>query len=112
MLINMDNTESDVQFISYTGKFPNLCSGILTLQIDGKIYTFGNKYSYDNVDFDKFWYSSGSCGFTNNYKREYVNTGEWVIDVSRIPKQFRTYATIIDSLFNSNVSHGCCGGCL
>ena len=25
-----------VKFISYTGKYPNLCGGILTLEIDGK----------------------------------------------------------------------------
>lgn len=24
-----------VEFVSYTGKWPNLCSGILTLNIDG-----------------------------------------------------------------------------
>lgn len=111
MLINMDNTVYNVQFISYTGKYPNLCSGVLTLQIDGEICTFGNSYD-TKTDFDKFWYSGGTCGFTNNYTNEYVDAGEWVIDVSRIPEQFRKYATVIDSLFNSNVRHGCCGGCL
>ena len=25
-----------VKFISYTGKYPNLCSGIITLEIDGE----------------------------------------------------------------------------
>lgn len=112
MLINIDsNIESNVQFISYTGKYPNLCSGTLTLQIENKIYTFGNSCN-EKADFEKFWRSGGSCGFTNNYTNEYVNTNEWIIDVSLLPEQFRKYATIIDILFNNNVRHGCCGGCL
>lgn len=26
-----------VEFVSYTGEYPNLCSGILTVKIDGEI---------------------------------------------------------------------------
>ena len=29
-----------VKFVSYTGEYPILCSGKLTLEIDGVIYTF------------------------------------------------------------------------
>jgi hypothetical protein len=32
-----------VKFIRYTGRYPNLCSGELTIEVDGKIYTFGDK---------------------------------------------------------------------
>ena len=32
---------SRVKFISYTGEYPNLCSGVLTLEIDGVQYKFG-----------------------------------------------------------------------
>ena len=38
------NTKKHVEFISYTGRYPNLCSGILTLRIDGKEVTFGYNY--------------------------------------------------------------------
>ena len=39
MLVNKKN-KSRVKFISYTGEYPNLCSGVLTLEIDGKEYKF------------------------------------------------------------------------
>lgn len=42
MLINRNNNETKhVNFVSYTGSYPNLCSGVLTLEIDGKEITFG-----------------------------------------------------------------------
>ena len=35
MLVNKKNSNtSRVKFISYTGEYPNLCSGVLTLEID------------------------------------------------------------------------------
>ena len=42
MLINKPRTTEDVKFISYTGKYPVLCCGVLTLEIDGEIVEFGN----------------------------------------------------------------------
>ena len=30
-----------VEFVSYTGEFPNLCRGVLTLRIDGEEVRFG-----------------------------------------------------------------------
>lgn len=117
-----------VKFISYTGEYPDLCRGILTLEIDGKEYRFGHNYSnchynknteqwyftdeVTNPNFDKFWTSGGGCGFINDYEDCYVGTGEWKIDVMDIPEQFRKYATEIDEEFNSSVPYGCCGGCL
>lgn len=114
MLVNINSKSSEhVKFVSYTGKYPNLCSGILTLEIDGKEYTFGNDYFNPNkVDYDKFWSSGGNCGFTNNYASSYVNDGEWNIDYEEIPDEFKKYAHEIDEVFNENVPQGCCGGCL
>ena len=34
-----------VKFISYDGKYPNLCSGRLVLEIDGERVAFSNDYS-------------------------------------------------------------------
>ena len=31
----------NIEFVSYTGEYPNLCNGILTLKIDNKIVKFG-----------------------------------------------------------------------
>ena len=105
MLVNANiiTTEPHVKFISYTGKHPNLCFGILTLQIDGKKARFG----YGTLN-DSFWVSGG--GLNPNYEGAYQ--GEWKIDVNRIPKEYRKYATEIDKVFNENIEWGCCGGCI
>ena len=106
MLINNDNTntESHVKFISYTGRFPNLCTGALTLEIDGQEVIFGSKYAHKDAQFGRFWHSGGSCSAG-------PHTGEWNINVSELPEQFRKYAAEIDQVFNKNVERGCCGGC-
>ena len=107
MLINKDNnTNSHVKFVSYTGRYPNLCSGILTLEIDGLEYTFGSSYKA-KTNFNEFWCSGG--GLTRDYD---AYNGEWEIDVNDLPEQFRKYAEEIDDVFNSNVAWGCCGGCI
>ena len=100
--MTINNTDSHVKFVSYTGKYPNLCSGILTLEIDGVEYTFGSRYG-----FKEFWCSGG--GITSDY--ESTIEGEWQIDVNDLPEQFRKYAQEIDRVFNENVEWGCCGGC-
>ena len=46
MMIVDTNTEhisktEHVEFVNYTGSFPNLCRGVLTLKIDGEIVKFG-----------------------------------------------------------------------
>ena len=46
---NVDTIETHVKFISYTGKYPCLCSGILTLEIDDKRIQFG--YNTPNTPF-------------------------------------------------------------
>ena len=108
MLINNnDDMNTHVKFVNYTGSYPNLCSGILTLEIDGLEYTFGWEYNKP-IDFRPFWYSGG--GITNNYESTYG--GEWKIDVNNLPEQFRKYAQEIDRVFNENVEWGCCGGCI
>jgi hypothetical protein len=103
MLINNNDVVKHVKFISYTGKYPNLCRGILTLEINGEVVKFGD-------NFNSFWHSGGSCGLYSG--EEYIDTDAWVIDVSKIPESYRQYASEIDIVFNANVPQGCCGGCL
>lgn len=126
MVIGSKNTENCVRFISYTGKYPNLCSGVLTLEIDGKEYKFGHNYSnyhYDangkgiftdedpaNPNFEAFW-STGGC-IAGTMENLYAENGEWQIDADDLPEQFRDLADEIDRVFNENVDYGCCGGCI
>ena len=123
---NNRNTGNRVRFISYTGKYPNLCHGVLTLEIDGKEYKFGHNYSnyhYDangkgiftdedpaNPNFESFW-CSGGC-IAGGMEDLHVETGEWEIDADDLPEQFRELADEIDRIFNENVDYGCCGGCI
>lgn len=112
MLINKnDNTNSHVKFINYTGRYPNLCSGILTLEIDGIEYTFGSSWKNPKPDFNSFWCTGGYVHADKDWNFN-VGHGEWGINVDNIPEQFRMYATEIDEVFNSSVDWGCCGGCV
>lgn len=97
-----------VEFVSYTGKYPNLCSGTLILKIDGEEHRFG----YNSGQHERFWISGGECYFTGGYSEAHVSEDSWVIDVSRLPENLKPYAAEIDKVFNSNVEHGCCGGCV
>lgn len=103
MLINSNVLKNHVKFISYDGKYPNLCSGTLTLEIDNEIVQFGNYKLYGS-----FWTSGG--GINPNYEGIYKR--EWIIDAEEIPVQYRKYANEIDRVFNENVEYGCCGGCI
>lgn len=100
MLINNSNNINHVEFVSYKSSDYALCLGVLTLKIDGEIVAFGKNGN-------RFWISGG--GITSDYN---TYNGEWVIDVNKIPEQYRKYATEIDAVINENVEHGCCGGCI
>jgi hypothetical protein len=97
-----NKTKNRVNFISYTGSYPCLCHGELTLEIDGTKHTFGY-----GCEFPHFWSSGGYI--SDDYE---VVEGEWEIDVERLPEQFWDVADEIDKVFNENVPYGCCGGCI
>jgi len=99
----------DIKFVDYNGKYPNLCSGILTLNIDGVNKTFGDG---DACDYDKFWTTGGRTYFSRDWSEEYIETEEWIIDESQLPPELKEYAENIADIFNDNVPYGCCGGCL
>lgn len=90
-----------IKFISYNGKYPNLCSGILVIEIKNK------KYELDNV-----LISGGSAYFANSYSESHVEEGEWNILQDSLPEEIKQYQQEIIKVVNNNVEHGCCGGCL
>ena len=100
-----------VKFISYTGKYPCLCMGVLTLEIDGDIIKFGNRYNDSSIDYPSFWVSGGGCGFYDDWE-EYVTHGEWEIHKEELPEKYQKYTDEISRLFNERVPYGCCGGCI
>lgn len=101
------NNTKHVEFVDYNGKFPCLCMGTLTLNIDGKFVRFGQQEKYNT-----FWRSGGECSFNNDYTEHYITENEWIVNIDDLPDEYKKYAEEIDNVFNANVPYGCCGGCL
>jgi len=98
MLINYtNNNKSEVKFISYSGSYPCLCHGDLTLEINQKEYVLEG------------WKVLMSGGGLDEEYDPY--TGEWEIDYQGLPDEIKQYAYEIDACVNENVPYGCCGGC-
>lgn len=86
-----------VKFVSYNGKYPNLCSGELVVCINNEEVNFGCCLtSGGNVWFDNKW-------------MEHVEEGEWIVSV---PDEYREYEEEITDVVNASVPYGCCGGCI
>lgn len=86
-----------IEFVSYDGTYPNLCSGELVLCIDGKKVNLG------------CCLCSGGCVWFDEDWNEHVEEEEWSVDV---PKEFEQYVEEITNIVNENVPWGCCGGCI
>lgn len=99
-----DKYMREVKFIGYTGEYPSLCMGTLTLKIDEEIVKFGY---HGGCDYPMFWTSGGHV--TEDYN---VCTNEWIIDYDMLPDKYKKYAHTIDRIFNEEVEYGCCGGCI
>lgn len=102
----------NIEFVSYTGKFPNLCTGDLTLRIDGEDVVFDNKSN------PRFWTSGGRCYMTHEDYGDYVYRDKWeLIDVEHLEDLDPKYIDMLDDMLdvmntNNNTQYGCCGGCL
>lgn len=90
-----------VKFVSYDGKFPRYCSGVLTIEVNNVECSLP-KYSL---------ISGGNVGFDANGD-EVVKHGAWRIDESQIPEDLRIYKDEILECINANLRPGCCGGCI
>lgn len=86
-----------VEFISYDREYPNLCSGTLVLNIDGKEICLGDALI-----------SGGAV----EHDQDEVRFGPWEINIDRIPDKYKTLIKQIKDVVNANIPWGCCGGCL
>lgn len=104
-----------VEFISYDGKYPNLCRGVLTLRIDGKEVSFGSNFSENKKgEYESFW-ESGGCICIDDDGFYYADNGEWVLDIwdkNKYPEWIRCRMDEMIKCMNENVEWGCCGGCI
>ena len=87
-----------VEFVSYDGRYPNLCSGTLVLRINGEERVF-----------PEYCMHSGGCACFDEEWNDYVVQGEWSVDV---PDDLLQYKKEIEECVNENVPFGCCGGCI
>ena len=90
-----------VEFVSYDGKWPCLCSGTLIIKVDGKTYSFNHAMI------------SGGCimGGPSTDWDMWSEEGDWKIDLEEHP-ELEQYKEEIEKVVNENVEHGCCGGCI
>ncbi len=117
----------EIEFISYDGSFPNLCSGQLKLRINGRLCVFGinldkfytgaagNWEAIDKINkfyLPRFW-TSGGTAYIDHKGDEHVGSGPWeLMDVEFLPKSLQPHAQELIDVFNENVPWGCCGGCI
>ena len=90
-----------IEFVSYDGKWPCLCSGTLIIRVNGKTYRL------DNV------MDSGGCimGGPSTDWDMWAEKGDWEVNLYEHP-ELEPYKEEITRLVNENVEHGCCGGCI
>jgi len=100
----------DIKIVSYTGRWPNLCSGILTF----RTYSPGGHstlYAWDNV-----LESNGTCCASNDYE---PTEGPWSVrwdpydpKTRREMEAFGPAArALLEKRINDSLEKGCCGGC-
>lgn len=87
-----------VEFVSYDGAYPNLCSGQLVLKINGQVREFSRHCLQ----------SGGTVWFDNDWDA-HIENGHWSID---LPEDLEPLRKEIEECINENIPHGCCGGCV
>ena len=87
-----------IEFISYSGGFPNLCRGELKLRINGeeRIFPPGSLKSGGETGPDEDWDG-------------WIASGRWQID---LPEDLEQMRDEIEEVINNNIPEGCCGGCI
>lgn len=90
-----------VEFVSYDGAYPNLCTGQLVLKINGQVREFSRHCLQ----------SGGTVWFDNDWNA-HIENGRWSIDPLSLPEDLEPLRKEIEECINENIPHGCCGGCV
>jgi hypothetical protein len=90
-----------IEFVSYDGEYPNLCSGVLTILVDGV-----------KRELPEHCLVSGGCVFFDDDWNDYVVEGDWCLSDWNFPEDLEPYREEILKIVNENVPKGCCGGCV
>ena len=123
-----------IEFISYDGEYPNLCSGLLLVSIDGVKYAlclymdhfWDEKNRREILEDDSIikvygfhMISGGSCPYNEETEDYEVESGEWNIDADYLKYENGVRFVLSDrqkqelkECVNENVEYGCCGGCI
>lgn len=88
-----------IEFVSYSGAYPVLCDGVLTLRVDGEIVTVPRALV------------SGGCVRFDNDWLEHIEKAAWEL-APHVPQWMRDNEKDILDIVNHNVPWGCCGGCV
>lgn len=112
---------SKVEFVEYTGRYPNRCSGRLFVKVDGKMISFGNyclgkrgKTKDTGVpNYIAFWTPGGSVSFDEDWDEE-IDEAPWKLSFNAkdYPEDIQRLFPELLRVFNENVPWGCCGGCI
>lgn len=98
-VVNTKEKRMDIEII-YDGEYPNLCVGTLVVVIAGV------KWQFPDCCLD----SGGSASFDAD-SEEVVRKGKWIIEKwpPNFPNEFRK---AVRKAVNTQIPHGCCGGCI
>ena len=128
-----------IEFVSYEGKFPNLCEGLLVVRIDGRLYAFSS-YS-DRSMYRGFWSrdnrteileddsitkvfgfylkSGGRIDWGEDGENPKIVKGKWIIDDKSMKLENGVRFILsgeqkseLEKVINQNIEFGCCGGCV
>lgn len=115
---------SKIEFVEYTGRYPNRCSGRLFVKIDGKMISFGDyclgekgKTKDKRVpNYPAFWTTGGGIYYENDWDDDEIEEAPWELDVEYVigkyPDDIVRLLPELLRIFNENVPWGCCGGCI
>lgn len=88
----------NIEFISYDGRYPNLCRGELVIKVNGKEWKLNNCLA-----------SGGRIYFGPDWEAN-IEYGDW--SVVSLPPELEPYRDEIEEVVNENIPNGCCGGCI
>lgn len=127
-----------IEFVSYEGKFPNLCEGLLVVRIDGRLYAFSPYY--DSM-YRSFWNrfnrtealeddsitkvsgfylrSGGYIDWDEDGENPKIVKRKWIIDDKAMKLENGVRFILsgeqkseLEKVINQNIELGCCGGCV